>query len=84
MEPTPDRAQPEVPLFGPYDANGVDLSLLKYTLSLSPLERLVRMEQAARDTRLLNEYGRQHLRRPKDQAALAELDAIQRIRDADG
>jgi hypothetical protein len=46
--------------YGETDANGVDRSLLRYMLSLSPLERLRLMERHARDTRLLNEYGRQH------------------------
>jgi hypothetical protein len=44
--------------YGEQDENGVDLSLLRYMLQLSPLERLQWMERAARDTQLLNEYGR--------------------------
>ena len=43
---------------GDYDESGVDLSLLRRILTLSPLERLQLMERHARDTRLLNEYGR--------------------------
>jgi hypothetical protein len=46
--------------YGEYDEAGVDLSLLRYMLQLSPLERLVRMEQHARDTLILLEYGRQN------------------------
>jgi hypothetical protein len=46
--------------YGEYDENGVDLSLLRYLLQLSPLERLRRMEQHARDTLILYEYGRRH------------------------
>ena len=46
--------------YGEYDENGVDLSLLRYMLSLSPLERLKVMEQHARDTETLHEYGRKH------------------------
>jgi hypothetical protein len=46
--------------YGEYDANGVDLSLLRYLLQLSPLERLTLMERHARDTQTLYEYGRRH------------------------
>ena len=46
--------------YGDYDDSGVDLSLLRYMLGLSPLERLTRMEEHARDTLVLYEYGRQH------------------------
>jgi hypothetical protein len=42
------------------DENGVDLSLLRYMLALSPLERLRLMERKARETLTLNEYGRRH------------------------
>jgi hypothetical protein len=40
--------------------SGVDLTLIRTLLGLTPLERLKRMERAARDTRKLNEYGRRH------------------------
>jgi hypothetical protein len=40
--------------YGEYDENGVDVSLLRSLLALSPLERLRVMERHARDTRLLN------------------------------
>jgi len=46
--------------FEQYDENGVDLSLIRFMLSLSPLERLKWMERNARDTQILNEYGRKH------------------------
>jgi hypothetical protein len=65
-QPTPpdvsalSAARPEAVSYGDYDANGVDLSLLRYLLSLSPLERLRLMERHARDTQMLNEYGRRH------------------------
>jgi hypothetical protein len=56
-----DQDDPASPLYyGEYDEAGVDLSLLRYMLRLSPLERLVLMEQHARDTRLLYEYGQRH------------------------
>jgi len=46
--------------YGDYDENGVDLSLLRYMLQLTPLERLTLMEKHARDTEILYEYGRKH------------------------
>jgi hypothetical protein len=49
---------PGANFYGEQDESGVDLSLLRYTLSLSPLERLRLMERHARDTQLLIEYGR--------------------------
>ena len=61
---TPDRAidphakPPGANEYGDQDANGVDLSLIRYMLSLSPLERLQVMEQHACDTLALLEYGR--------------------------
>jgi hypothetical protein len=45
---------------GHYAPSGVDLSLLRYMRSLSPLERVVLMEQHARDVETLLEYGRKH------------------------
>ena len=48
------------PFCGEYNEDGVDLSLLRHMLSLSPLERLQVMEQHARDTLILYEYGRKH------------------------
>jgi hypothetical protein len=36
------------------------VSLLRALLRLSPLERLRHMERHARDTQMLNEYGRRH------------------------
>jgi hypothetical protein len=46
--------------YGDYDENGVDLSLLRYMLQLSPLERVTIMERHARDTLALLDYGRRH------------------------
>ena len=45
---------------GEQDSNGVDISLLRYLLGLTPLERLVLMEGHARDTEVLHEHGHQH------------------------
>lgn len=41
-------------------SNGVDISLILYLLRLSPLERLILMERAAKEQALLFEYGRRH------------------------
>jgi hypothetical protein len=54
----------DTPFYGEYDENGVDLSLLRWMLGLSPLERLQVMERAARDTQVLNEYGRRQREAP--------------------
>jgi len=56
-----NKAAPGIPPQDQYDANGVDLTLLRWTLSMTPLERLQQMERAARDTKALNELGRQNL-----------------------
>jgi hypothetical protein len=42
------------------DENGVDLSLIRSMLELSPLERFRLMERKARETLTLNQYGRRH------------------------
>lgn len=47
-----------LPSFPEQDKSGVDLSLLRSVLALSPLERLRLMERRAQETRLLNSYGR--------------------------
>lgn len=46
--------------YGEYDERGVDLSLLRYMLRLSSLERLKLMERHARDVQILYEYGQRH------------------------
>jgi hypothetical protein len=51
---------PRLDVYGEYDENGVDVSLLRYMLSLSPLQRLEVMEKCARDTRVLYEWSRKH------------------------
>ena len=45
---------------GDYDENGVDLSLLRWMLSMTPHERLLEMEKCARDTLELLEYGERY------------------------
>ena len=60
-----DRNSPVVDFpskkYGDYDESGVDLSLIRYVLQLSPLDRLKLMERRARETQVLNEYGRRHI-----------------------
>lgn len=51
---------PKSDFYGDYDDNGVDLSLLRYMLRLSPLERLKAMERHARDIQILYECGQRH------------------------
>jgi hypothetical protein len=45
------------------DANGVDLSLIRENLKLTPEERLLRGDQARRSALELLEYGRQQRER---------------------
>lgn len=45
---------------GEYDENGVDVSLIRYMLTLSPLERIVRMQDHAKQCWMLYELGRHH------------------------
>lgn len=45
------------------DAEGVDLSLIRENLRLSPLERIRRADQARRDALRVQEIGRQHRER---------------------
>ena len=54
----PREKPPRADDYGEQDQNGVDVSLIRYMLSLSPLERLRVMERHARDTLALMEYGR--------------------------
>ncbi|MBI3463897.1 MAG: hypothetical protein HY000_12695 [Planctomycetes bacterium] len=53
--------------FPEHDSSGVDLSLLRWMLRLTPLERLEAMERRARDYQKLLEYGRQHRETPARQ-----------------
>ncbi len=48
------------PNYGDYDANGVDRSLLRYMLRLTPLERLEVMERHAREMVALHELGKRN------------------------
>ena len=47
--------------YGEQDENGIDLSLIRENLKLTPTERIRRADQARRQTMRLHEYGRRHL-----------------------
>jgi hypothetical protein len=58
------RVDPRSPLwYGEQDENGVDLSLIRAALKLSPKERLRRGDKARRDALRLMEYGRRQRER---------------------
>jgi hypothetical protein len=44
--------------YGEYSESGVDVSLIRRMLSMTPIERVRTMERHARDTLQLIEYGR--------------------------
>jgi hypothetical protein len=46
--------------YGEQDENGVDLSLIRENLKLSPEERLIRGDRARYSTLTLMEHGRRH------------------------
>ena len=46
--------------FGEQDENGIDLSLIRENLKLTPLERIRKADSARRQTLKLLEYGRRH------------------------
>lgn len=46
--------------YGEQDENGVDLSLIRENLRLTPLERIRKADAARRQTLKLLEYGRRH------------------------
>ena len=46
--------------YGEQDENGVDLSLIRENLKLSPTERARQGDRAARDTLRLTEFARRH------------------------
>lgn len=56
---------PELPMsvlldYGEQDENGIDLSLIRENLRLSPLERIRRGDHARQSALILLEYGRRH------------------------
>jgi hypothetical protein len=44
--------------YGEQDENGIDLSLIRENLELSPLERIRKADAAETDVRMLREIGR--------------------------
>ena len=46
--------------YGEQDENGVDLSLIRANLKLTPTERLLQGDRCRRSALRLMEYGRQH------------------------
>lgn len=46
--------------YGEQDENGVDLSLIRANLRLTPEERLIQGDRARRGALELQEYGRRH------------------------
>ena len=55
-----DRDQSDPVYYGEQDDNGIDLSLIRENLKLSPLERVRKADQARRQALRLLEYGRRH------------------------
>ncbi len=46
--------------YGEQDENGIDLSLIRENLKLTPVERIRRADTAEQEALRLLEYGRQH------------------------
>lgn len=46
--------------YGEQDENGIDLSLIRSNLKLTPWERICRGDAARRQALMLQEYGRRH------------------------
>jgi hypothetical protein len=59
-EPRKPRVPPQAGSFPEQDENGVDLSLIRENLRLSPIERLRKAERARKSALRLQEYGRRH------------------------
>ena len=57
--PTPPATSP-ADYGGEYDENGVDLSLIRYLLSLTPRERIIRMNEASRGAYQLQQHVRRN------------------------
>ncbi len=52
--------QPDPLDYGEQDENGIDLSLIRENLLLTPLERIRKADAARRQALRLLEYGRRH------------------------
>ena len=59
-----ESIRPTLPLgkldYGEQDENGIDLSLIRSNLKLTPWERACRGDDARRQALMLQEYGRRH------------------------
>lgn len=59
-EQNPDALPPGALDYGEQDENGIDLSLIRSNLKLTPWERVCRGDDARRQALMLQEYGRRH------------------------
>ena len=55
-----DESNPQQIDYGDQDENGIDLSLIRRNLRLTPAERLRQGDKARRDLLRLKHYGRLH------------------------
>mgnify|MGYP001470730548 CR=1 FL=1 len=62
--------------YGEQDANGVDLSLIRENLKLTPRERLLRGDRARRSTLRLLEYGRRQRENMPEQSDLEKIATV--------
>jgi len=60
MTETVYRPNPNPAHFGEQDENGIDLSLIRENLRLTPLQRIRKGDLARRQTLRLLQYGREH------------------------
>lgn len=61
MESSEDLIPAHGPLdYGEQDENGIDLSLIRENLMLTPLERIRKADAARRQALLLMEHGQRH------------------------
>lgn len=61
--------------YGEQDENGVDLSLIRENLRLTPEERLLRGDRGRYSALELLRYGEEHRRRQSEQRAAQKRDA---------
>ena len=59
MKETKEPTDPRLD-YGEQDENGIDLSLIRSNLRLSPEQRLIKGDRGRRNFFLLREYGRRH------------------------
>ncbi|HEX6963051.1 MAG TPA: hypothetical protein VF175_14375 [Lacipirellula sp.] len=68
-EEIPSTIPPGALDYGEQDENGIDLSLIRSNLQLTPWERICRGDDARRQALMLLEYGRRH----REKAAAGSL-----------